>query len=105
MTDKDFKNFLKWIKNRLVYRYKETEPDVITSLNCLINNHYFVLNELIKDKDLTDICKKYYADFDFDKPEDTHEKDFTIGYTKEEKQKIKEFVQNIGKDLLEIYTS
>lgn len=105
MTNKEFKDFLQWIKNRLVFRYKESDPEIITALNCLINNHYFVLNHLIKEKDITPICKKYYADFELDKPENTHDKDFAIGYTETERQKIKEFITNVGKDLLEIYTS
>jgi hypothetical protein len=103
MTNKEFKKFLEWIRNRLVYKYGETDPTVITALNILINNHYFVLNQLIKDKDLTPICKKYYQDFEFDKEEgDTT---FAIGYSESEREKIKTFIQNIGKDLLEIYTS
>lgn len=103
MTNKEFRQFLTWIRNRLVYKYHEKDPTIITALNCLINNHYFIVNTLLKDKDLTRVCQKYYADFDYEKdsPDDT----LNIGYTNDEKRKIKDFIQSLGKDIMEIYTS
>ena len=102
MTNNDFKKFLSWLKNRLVYKYGESDPEIITALNCLINNHYFVLNHLVPEKDLISLCRKYYKDFDYERDEDSF---IDIGYTEAQRENLKEFVQNIGKDLLEIYTS
>lgn len=100
MTNKDFQKFLKWIKNRLIHKYGEKDSEVIFLFDCLINNHFFLIDHRIKDLDLTDICRKYYADYDYERDVDSV---IRLGYTTDERDEIRSFITELSKDLLETY--
>lgn len=100
MTNKDFQKFLKWLKNRLIYKYKEDKKEIIFLFDCLINNHFFLLDNRIKDIDLNALCRKYYSDFDYERDVDSV---IRIGYTNEERDEIRNFISELGKDILEVY--
>lgn len=100
MTTNDFKSFLIWLKNRLKYKYKEQDPSIMFLFDCLINNHYFLVDHRMKEFDLLEVCKRNYPNWDYEKDVDSL---FDVGYTNEEREDIKDFVTNLGRDILEVY--
>lgn len=100
MTNKDFQKFLKWLKNRLVNKYGEKDSEILFLFDCLINNHFFLIDHRIEDIDLNDICRKYYRDFDYDRDVDSV---IRLGYTSDERDEIRSFITDLSKDILEAY--
>jgi hypothetical protein len=101
MNTIEFKSLIHWIKNRLVHKYQETDQVILDTLDSLINNNYCLSCSKIDDEKINSLCKKYYVDFDYEKEDSDI---LNIGYTKEEKLKLKQFITNLCKDLMEIQT-
>jgi|TARA_B100001094_G_scaffold164526_1_gene159266 hypothetical protein len=93
---------IEWLKNRFLFKYKETESSQsISNVKEIINIFNDIKDMNIEEVKLDNILSKYYFGFT-DTQEDviTKETDFNYGYTKEEKDKIRLDIHNIYQDIL-----
>lgn len=82
--------FLTWIKNRLLYKYQETEP-VLDQIDQFLSDYSFIKTN-ISDEMIDRLCKKYYADFEMDNC------DINIGYSETQRDKLREFMRSVLED-------
>lgn len=90
--DKD-KIFLKWLLNRLKYKYHENDIETINYINNILDHKHIIptdINNIIIEK----ICKKYHADWDFEKSE------LSFGHSEESKNEIRCYIRNVIKDYI-----
>ena len=90
----DPKNSLLWIRNRLQNKFHDDQL-VIDELDSIINN-YLLVKKIIPIQDIEKICKKYYADWDFEKSE------LSFGMDDTDKVNVRTFIINLLKDLVSI---
>lgn len=90
----DPKSSLLWIRNRLKNKYHD-DQFVIDEIDSVIEN-YLLIKKIILLEDIDKICKKYYADWEFEKCE------LNFGMDNNDKAKIREFMINLLKDLVKI---
>jgi hypothetical protein len=86
--------FLVWLKNRLVHKYHETDNDIIDKLDHIIDTKWS-FNKSITVEQLENICRKRFIDFDMEKDESDS---INIGYTKKQKEDLKQNVFDIIED-------
>ena len=85
--------FLQWLLNRLTYKHNEQDIEVINILGSIINDRHIISNN-IDDSIIEMICKKYHADWDFDKSE------LSFGHSEESRNAIKIYAKNLIKDYI-----
>lgn len=100
LADKDI-TFLKWLYNRLVYRYNLAESDnICTSLKNIIHKVLCPININLSNSDLDKIISKYYVDFNLDKQ--ILDINCNIGFTHEERIKLRNTIRSLVKDIINI---
>ena len=82
------KDFLSLLASRLKHKYKESE-EILSKLNN-IQSEYTIIPKKIDITTIDKICKKFYYDFDMDKCTD-----IKLGYTEEERNRIRIMMVNI----------
>lgn len=87
------KAFLKWLSNRLIYKYQEKDKDILDKIQIIIKYKH-IINTDIDDTILEKICKKYHADWEFE------ESELNFGHSDESRQEIKNYTKNIIKDYI-----
>jgi hypothetical protein len=85
--------FLQWLLNRLKYKHREQDADIINALSSIINNRHIISNN-INDSIIESICKKYHADWNFD------ESELNFGHSEESRNAIKTYAKNLIKDYI-----
>lgn len=93
MFDKEESTFLKWYMNRLIFRYKVPLDQNFKRFYSLTYKANTDKNIVIAPQDLDKIISKYYADFFLDKSEN-------MGYTEEERTKLRQFIVSITTDII-----
>src|SRR5210317_161868 len=87
-----------WLKNRMLFKYRETKDSQAIKSIDMIDQYIYDLEKLnIESPILDQVLNQYYYGFSDDKTDG--ELDFNYGYTKEERNKIKEDTINILKDI------
>lgn len=84
-------NFLTLLCSRLKYKY--SEDNIILYKLEQIRDNYLLLPKKIEVDMLDKICKKFYFDFDMEKSED-----MKLGYTEDERSRIRVMMLNIIKE-------
>lgn len=90
--------FLEWLSKRLIFKHKYADNDeTILKIKSIINNDNEKYKNIldINSNDLDLILSKYYVDWFLDKSEDLN-----IGYSHEDRLKIKEHIIDIVKDII-----
>lgn len=92
---------IEWIKNRFLFKYKESEnSQSIINLKAIINIFNNIQDMNIKEIELDNILSKYYFGFTHIQEDTaTEQTDFSYGYTQKEQEKIRSDIQNIYKDV------
>lgn len=92
--EKEDKDFLSWLSNRLVYKHGYSDNDaVVTRLLSLASQEdHNSLN--IQDQELDLIISKYYVDFFLDKADD-----FRVGYTNLEREELRNHIRSLVIDI------
>lgn len=86
-----------WLKNRMLFKHRENkDSQAINSIDILYQYIHDIENLNISSPILDQVLNKYYYGFSEDKTDG--ELDFNYGYTKEEREKIKQDTINIIKD-------
>jgi hypothetical protein len=81
-------SFLRWLYNRLRYKYIENES-ILEHLKYIIDHLSINVKDIsIDDKKLDAILRKYYLDFDDDKILDN-------GFTDDERHRLRHTVKNL----------
>jgi hypothetical protein len=83
--------FLDLLCSRLKHRYNENEK-ILSKLESIKDDYLFLPKKIELDV-LDKICKKFYFDFDMEKS-----LDLKLGYTEEERSRIRIMVFNIAKE-------
>lgn len=91
IEEKNVNNFLNLLSSRLKHKY--SEEDIIIYKLDEIKNNFILLPKKIDIQTLDKICKKFYFDFDMEKSED-----MKMGYTEEERSRIRVMMINIIKE-------
>lgn len=84
------KNYLSWIRNRLKFKYKESD-DNLASLNDIIKNKK-IIDSSIDSKKVDAICNKLWPNFD---GSNSGSLVAINEYSEQEKQDIRKLVTNI----------
>ena len=92
---------IEWIKNRFLFKYKESEnSQSIINLKDIMNIFNNIQDMKIKEIELDNILSKYYFGFtDIQEDATIEQTDFNYGYTQKEQEKIRSDIQNIYKDV------
>lgn len=93
MSDKEDTTFVKWYINRLVFKYKVPLDQNFKKFYSLLHKSNNAKKICLLASDLDKIISKYYADFFLDKSEN-------MGYTEEERKKLREHILQISYDIL-----
>ena len=98
LRDNDPKEFLNWLKSRLIHKYQEDKL-ILEKISDIIDRYYFV-NKCIDINFIDNVCKKYFIDFDFE-----YDKSTGMGLTEDFKNKLRYFVINIIQEVGAEYIS
>lgn len=100
LADKDIA-FLKWLYNRLIYRYRLAEADQVSLyLRKIIEQILRPIEINISDDDLDKVLSKYYVDFYLNKESDNN--NYNIGFTDEERQNLRTVTRNLMTDIINL---
>lgn len=95
----NIQSILAWLKNRCLFRYKETNDSTtifyINSLSNIIEN---LQQCSIDESNLDLILSKYYFDFNMDKS--TNIDGFSIGFSENDRISLRKNITNIYKDII-----
>lgn len=91
--------YLKWIRNRIVNTYKETDKDIISRLDKIIYN-YKLVPTTVKPSVIDKICSRYWNNFCNDDNQWMLEDIFEQGIVDTQKENIRLFVIGILAELL-----